>query len=287
MSSAVMTDLLRDELGYDGLIVTDAMEMRAIADKHGVAAASARAIIAGADAAMPLIEQSGSLAALEAALTGGRLSQARLAAALHRADQLELRLRDRADPRARIPDSDHAALALDVARRSLTLHASHGLLPLAAGSSVAVISFPTRRPSPIEEVSADVDRASVAGALERAGLRVHEVQVSGTSEGFAADREAALRAAAVTELVICATRDAYLWEDDRRLVAELAAGGWPSILVALRSPYDLAVLADTDERIATYADVPATLQALGEALTGRAGFPGRLPLRMNLSAEAA
>jgi beta-N-acetylhexosaminidase len=50
MSRAVITDLLRKELGYDGLIVTDGIEMGAISGTHGVAEGSVRAIAAGADA---------------------------------------------------------------------------------------------------------------------------------------------------------------------------------------------------------------------------------------------
>lgn len=50
LSPAVLTGLLRDELGYDGLIVTDGIEMRAIADTYGVERGTVLAIAAGADA---------------------------------------------------------------------------------------------------------------------------------------------------------------------------------------------------------------------------------------------
>jgi hypothetical protein len=58
--------------------------------------------------------------------------------------------------------------------------------------------------------------------------------------------------------------------------------------VALRNPYDLAVLPGTSEAIAAYADVPATLEALALALTGPAGgFPGTLPMRLDVPVQAA
>ena len=61
----------------------------------------------------------------------------------------------------------------------------------------------------------------------------------------------------------------------------------PTILVALRNPYDLAVLRAVAEGIAAHADVPATLRALSEALTGRAGLPGSLGARLTVPAEVA
>ena len=287
MSPRIMIELLRGELGFDGLVVTDAMVMRAIADDHGVADASARAIIAGADVAMPLVEQPAAVAALESALEDGRLSRRRLADALRRSEALDRALGTPAPRLERLPDAAHAALALDVARRSLTRPAPGSLLPLAAETSVAVVEFAARRPSPIEEDVPHGGASSLGAALSASGVRVAEVRLSGAPEAAAAEHAAALDAASRVEVVVCATRDAYLWDDDRRLVAELVAGQRPTILVALRNPYDLAVLPAADEAIAAYADVPATVQALAEALTGRSGFPGRLSARLTAPAEVA
>jgi beta-N-acetylhexosaminidase len=108
--------------------------------------------------------------------------------------------------------------------------------------------------------------------------RTHEVLLDPDDGGVTS--QAALEAGQAAELIVCTTRDAYLWETDRDLVRDVAALGRPTILVALRNPYDVAVLPRTDERVAAYADVPATLHALAEALTGRAGWPGRLPIHL-------
>ncbi|GIG92591.1 glycoside hydrolase family 3 protein [Plantactinospora endophytica] len=50
LSRRVLTDLLREELGFQGVVVTDAIEMRAVADRYGFAGATVRALVAGADA---------------------------------------------------------------------------------------------------------------------------------------------------------------------------------------------------------------------------------------------
>lgn len=287
MSTRVMTNLLRGELGFDGLVVTDAMVMAAIADDHAVADASALAIIAGADAAMPLVEQAAALDALEAAWADGRLSGQRLADAQRRTNQLDRRLAGRAAMPADLPNDGHAALALEVARRSVTLRSSGDLLPLARGTSVAVIDFATRRPSPIEESELDTGVARLGPALEQAGLRAGEVRLSGTSASFSVERSAALQAAASAEVVVLATRDAYLWAQDRQLIEELSARAQPTILVALRNPYDLEVLPGTNEAIAAYADVPVTIEALAQAIAGPGGFPGRLPMRLDAPVNVA
>lgn len=287
LSPAVLTGLLRAEMGFEGLLLTDAMVMRAMADDHGVAGASARAIIAGADAAMPLVEQTAALAALEAAHSEGRLSHDRVAEALRRTDRLDQWIVAAGSAPSPGPQPDHAALALEVARRSLTLRSSGALLPLSRGTSLAVIDCATRRPSPIEEREPDAGAQTLASVLERTGMRVREVRLSGEPAAAERERTAALEAAVGAEVTILATRDAYLFAEDRELAGALASSGRPLILVALRNPYDLEVLARPAEAIAAYADVPATLAALAGALTGAHRFGGRLPMRLDAPVEAA
>ncbi|MEU6401287.1 glycoside hydrolase family 3 N-terminal domain-containing protein [Streptomyces sp. NPDC046985] len=94
LSRRVLTDLLRGELGYQGLIVTDGMEMRAIADVYGIERGSVLAVAAGADA----ICVGGGLAdddtvralcdALVAAVHSGELPEERLADAAERVRSL-------------------------------------------------------------------------------------------------------------------------------------------------------------------------------------------------------
>lgn len=287
LSPAVLTDLLRGELGFDGLLITDAMVMRAMADAHGVAAAAATAIAAGADAVMPLDDQPAAIDVLRAAVGEGRVSEERLASALRRAERLDAWVRHSAVAPRPLPRPEHEALALEVARRSLTVHSAGSLLPLARGTSVAVIDFATRRPSPIEEHEPDADAVTLATALATSGLRAHEVRLSGARDALDREHRAALEAADAAEVTILATRDAYLHPEDSAIVEALAATGRPVMLVALRNPYDLKVLPRTDASIAAYADVPATFEALAGAITGAYGFPGRLPMRLDSAREAA
>jgi beta-N-acetylhexosaminidase len=282
LSSAVMRDLLRGELGFEGLAVTDSMAMRALADDHPIPGACVRALVAGADVVMPLERQSEAVDAVAAALVDGTLPVTRVTEAFDRGARLDVRLNGvPARPPLGLPNAEHLELARTTARRSLTLLAGEDLLPIDASTSVAVIEFASRRPSLVEESLPETP--TLGAALGRHLPRVREVVVDALTD-FAAGARAAAEAVAGAEFVILATRDAYLWPEERELIGRLGAGR-PDMVVALRNPYDLAVVAPpTAGAAAAYADVPATLEALADALTGRAGWPGTLP--MNLRAFA-
>jgi beta-glucosidase len=74
-SRPVMTDLLRGDMGFDGVIVTDALVMGAIVDRYGNAEAAVRSVAAGADVLMMPIDAEGAIAAVCAAVETGRISR--------------------------------------------------------------------------------------------------------------------------------------------------------------------------------------------------------------------
>ena len=78
LSRPVLTGLLRQELGFDGLIVTDALVMEAIAGRYGAGEAAVLALEAGADLVLMPADARGALAAIEAAVAAGRLSESHL-----------------------------------------------------------------------------------------------------------------------------------------------------------------------------------------------------------------
>ena len=78
LSRPVLTGLLRQELGFDGLIVTDALVMEAIAGRYGAGEAAVLALEAGADLVLMPADARGALASIEAAVADGRLSESQL-----------------------------------------------------------------------------------------------------------------------------------------------------------------------------------------------------------------
>ncbi|GKS56618.1 glycoside hydrolase family 3 [Nitrospira sp.] len=107
LSPIVLRSLLREEFGYDGLVLTDDLEMHAIIDHYGIEEAAVRAFLAGVDILLICKEHDREVAAMEAMLTAvkdGTISEARLEASLRRI----ARVKDRfvlPYEAARIPDA--------------------------------------------------------------------------------------------------------------------------------------------------------------------------------------
>lgn len=109
---AAITGILRDELGYDGVIVSDDLEMKAVADHYGVADAACRAIDAGCDAVLICSKPELCVTAYEALVARAERDRefaARLEAAAQRGIALRLRRRSNADAAA--PEHVDAALS--------------------------------------------------------------------------------------------------------------------------------------------------------------------------------
>src|SRR6266568_5489870 len=84
LSPAVLTGLLRDSLHFQGLVVTDALMMGAIATKYGAGEAAVRAFLAGSDLLLMPADPDSALNAMVAAVAAGRVSPARLDASVRR-----------------------------------------------------------------------------------------------------------------------------------------------------------------------------------------------------------
>ncbi|WP_055492486.1 glycoside hydrolase family 3 protein [Streptomyces sp. TP-A0356] len=146
LSRPVLTDLLRGELGYDGLIVTDGMEMRAIAGTYGIERGSVLAIAAGADA----ICVGGGLAddetvrrlrdALVTAVRSGELAEERLAEAAERVRALARWAASAATESAAGPPAAGSDIGLLAARRALKVTGADGFTPLTEPPYVAALT---------------------------------------------------------------------------------------------------------------------------------------------------
>ncbi|WBB69771.1 glycoside hydrolase family 3 N-terminal domain-containing protein [Micromonospora sp. WMMD812] len=153
LSPQVLGGLLRDELGFCGVVVTDAVEMRAVAGRYGYAGAAVRALAAGADAICIGGERAGEEDARElrdaivAAVVAGELPEERLTEAAKRVQQLAawtVAARAERPARAGLP-ADTSAVGLAAARRALrvtTAPAGAGTLPLTTPAHVVEFEPP-------------------------------------------------------------------------------------------------------------------------------------------------
>ncbi|MGQ4512262.1 glycoside hydrolase family 3 N-terminal domain-containing protein [Streptomyces sp. DW26H14] len=148
LSRRILTGLLREELGFDGLVVTDGMDMQAIASTYGMEHGTVLAIAAGADAICtgggPFDEGTvlGLRDALVAAVRGGELPEERLADAAARVRALAgwtLRAREAAGPGAAVQEGAAPGdpVGLVAARRALRVTGT--VVPLTGPAYVAVL----------------------------------------------------------------------------------------------------------------------------------------------------
>ncbi|MEW6281858.1 MAG: beta-N-acetylhexosaminidase, partial [Candidatus Eremiobacterota bacterium] len=156
LSHPILTGLLREKMGYDGVIVTDSLSMKAIADHYGMGEAAVRSVEAGADLVLALgtlEDQKQAFQALLAAVRQGRLSEARLDRSLQRLFALKRKFPGRASRRHTFDAQAHQELMGRIAAASITLVKNDGVLPLSTGN-ILVLSPDLLPLTPLGEVSA-------------------------------------------------------------------------------------------------------------------------------------
>jgi beta-N-acetylhexosaminidase len=279
LSKAVLTGLLRQQLGFQGLILTDALDMDAIKHDRSAAEAAVQAFEAGAD--MLLIagitpEDRAVLGdgppALLAAVRSGRVSEARLDESVVRVLEAKLRrgivagfaAAPAAPDQSVLNSPQHRALALEAARKAVTLQRDQaGLLPLSRAQKVLVVvpDAPTRSLAEDDELA-----SSLLGAVR---------QFAPAAVGAPA-REA-VAAARTADVVVLGTYDLPQVARDMALAHALADTGKPVVAVSLRGPYDAAAAPFIGTFVAAYGDRPVHLQAAAEALFGQLTATGKAP----------
>jgi len=303
LSRRILTGLLREEMGYDGVIVSDAMTMQAIRDHYGIVAGCVQSIIAGADLVIPLDGQEGAvLDALLVAVADGRLPGAQVDASVRRI--LRLRRSLAASPEqpehATTPPAfgvpahhDHdngAALARDVARRSVTvLAAPPGTLLLTteqggqAGSApaiaVAVVECLLGSASEAEQVP---DAALPLLTAIRARFPEARGAMLAAESPTDTQRAAAYALAADADMLVIGTSDLARFPRQVEAVAALMQSARRVVVIAQRGPYDLGVLPPLPHvaLIATYGDSPDALAAVA-LIAGDTAPIGRLPVTVS------
>jgi beta-N-acetylhexosaminidase len=283
LSRMVMHDLLRGDLGFDGLAITDALDMAALPQGDGQVGAVVAALAAGADLLLCAPDEAARLrieTGLARAAGEGRLDAAAVSASRDRLARLRGRLRAHPEPvpdQAVVRSAAHAELAAEVAARAVTLvRDDANLLPLhlPGGARIAAVM-----PRPADLTPADTSSTVVPGLA--AALRRHHDRVTELVTSLEPDEMeiAALRStAAGHDLIVVGTISASLHRGQARLVAALIGTGVPVVTMAVRTPFDLAAYPAAAAHLCTYGIHPASLDAAADALFGVAGWPGRLPV---------
>ena len=285
LSRDVMTELLRGDLGFEGVTISDALDMRALAQGVEQGAQIEAAIRAGVDLLLCSADHEAQQrieAALVAAVARGAFDAAELVASSARVSALRAWLgRAAAQPDLSVVGgAEHRALSRELAERSITLVRgwAESSEPPRIPARARILSI---MPTPTDLTPADTS-STVAPGLGRA-LRTRFASVHEVVVGVApTDGEiAALRARAVAfDAVVVATIDAIRQPGQIELVRALAGTGRPTVAVALRTPWDVALYPAEVAAVCTYSILPDPLDALAAGLLGAIPFAGRLPVAM-------
>ena len=282
VSPVILTGLLREELGYDGVITTDCMEMEAVSAHYEPGEAAVQAVIAGAD--LVLFSHTPEKAraaqrALREAVASGRLSHERLARSLARLAQLRGRLSVAQPALARVGSAEHQQAALAVARRAVTLvRDPKDVIPLRLQKAerLFVVEF-AGGGSGAEEKERD-ERPAIAAPLEASGARLHE-QVR-TVDPAGHEYKQLLMASGTSAAIVALTSRASQHPLQARAVADLTMLGKRMIAVVGREPYDAAFLPKELAVIASYGEDPHAMQAAAEVILGTITAAGKLPVSL-------
>jgi beta-N-acetylhexosaminidase len=282
----ILTGLLRDSLGFRGLIVTDALDMGGIVSRYGAGEAAVLAFLAGADLLLQPASPREAIDALTAAVGEGRVSISRLDQSLRKVLELKRRLglfRRRTVPLDYIPAvvgaAAHQAIARDVAARSIVLARDDGTVDsLRAGPrSVTVVSY-------ADDASGNFG-ATLAAELRAAGHTVTTFRLFPPS-GPASYDSARVAIARSPFTIFAASVRVVAWSGSVSLpgaVAELidsTATQRPIVLASFGSPYLLNQVPLVRSYLLAWGARPMNEQVVAQALSGFAPITGRLPVSL-------
>ncbi|MFI5754575.1 glycoside hydrolase family 3 protein [Streptomyces sp. NPDC051569] len=298
LSHPIVTGVLREQLGYDGVVITDSLAMEGVRQKYGDDRVPVLALKAGVDQLLDPPDLPLAWNAVLAAVRGGEISEERIDGSVLRILELKDRIGlfndpyvspDEVDRTVGIPE--HLAAADRIADGTTTLLVNEGgLLPLNR-----------RREKDLLVVGADP--ASPSGTT---GPPTHVLATALTELGFtatalstgtaptAAQIDAAVAAARGKDAVLVATYNVSADDSQRTLVGALAATGVPVVTIAVRNPYDVARLSGVpagaggrSASVATYSWTDVELRAAARVIAGRVRPMGRLPVPVQRADDPA
>lgn len=278
LSPTILRNLLRRELGFQGVIISDALDMAAIEQGAGLVIDSLAATAAGVDLLLFKDAQPEVHSALVQAARRGLLDHNDIFASAGRILALKQWLAAWPQPALDVIGSAaHQQLANNIAERSITLvRNQHNLLPLQLASDARVLVV---LPQPTDLTPADTSsyvQLSLARFIRQYHPHVDEVLLP--ANPAPSDIAGVQQRLAGYDLVIVGTLNATAQPGQVGLVQALLRSPTPTIVVALRMPYDLIAFPNAPTYLCSYSILPPSLAAIAQALFGRISVTGSLPV---------
>ena len=286
LSKPILTGVLRNELGFKGLIITDALEMAAVRAKYGDAEVAVRAIEAGADQLLLPPAPDVQFKAVVDAVRSGRISEQRINESVKRILLLKLTrgvitkpFVDPAEVATTVGTPASLATAQQIVDKSVTLVKNDtNVLPLSSDPrSVLVTGWGVSTTQ------------SLASGLAKRGATT-TVRETGAAPTDAAIADAVAKAQA-NDVTVVLTQKA--WDTkvtdrlgkQQKLVKALLATGKTVIVVAVRDPYDIAYFDAAPTYLATYSYAAVSMESLAKVLYGEIAPTGKLPVDIPVAGQ--
>ena len=277
LSKKLLTDILRKRLGFEGVVITDGLEMQGIVKKFGSGEAAVRAILAGADMAMILWTKSKKeevYQALLSAVRSGRLSVSRLDESVRRILRVKYRRGLFDSPETSLStlmqdrnyNALHRRVSREVARAGTTLVRNHGdMLPLRTHRYRKVVVMAP--PGPLATrlaAEANIEVVKIPWRTSRSLRRKITEKLLRAAQG----------ADALVFAVVNRSHVSVVQNVLRR------APALPSAMVSLASPYFLEYVPQIDAYVCAYSYQPVAQEAVADGLLGKLPMKGRLPVTL-------
>ncbi len=293
LSPAILNGLLRNDLGFKGIIVTDALEMGGIAKGFSTGEAGVRALEAGADVLLMPTDPDAVVRAVTAAVQSGRLTRhriqesvAKILAAKERVGLDRKRAVDLEGISDIVDSPESNEKALEIAGRAVTLvRNGDGIVPLAHPENVCYVVMPESHVTSqgqafTQELRKRQPRASITSwdpSFSRQQLDESAARLTSTCQSYAV--------AAYTSVGAYRGTVGMLGGELPHALETLMATGKPVVLIALGNPYVLRNFPKVSAYMATFSNVPPSEVAAVQALFGDIAIRGHLPVTIPGLAE--
>ena len=281
LSYKILTNLLREELRFTGIAITDCMEMKAIADSFGTVEGSVMAVEAGIDIVLvshTLDKQKAAIEAVTEAVKQGRITEERINQSVSRI----LELKEKRIGLKNLPISDYKKInkkveeevAYEISREGVTLVKDEdNLIPVnrACDKKILVLDFPLKG---LSMAGDEVENNNLlVNFLRKEGLIVeHRTLLESSSE---------ISLLKGVNLIIVCTFNAVYNVHQIKIIKKLQAANMPFIVLS-SNPYDLRVFPEIPTFLTFYDYSPFNLQVAGEIIAGKYKAKGILPVTLKI-----
>lgn len=285
LSKKVLTDLLRGELGFKGLIVTDCMEMKAIDTYFSTEKAAVMAVEAGADLiciSHSMDKQIGAYNNLLDAVKKGRVSEDRINESVNRIIQFKNELEvDKflnssfEEAETIINNKVHKEFSQKISEQSVSLFKNEGMLPLKTGEKILTVST-----NAVSLTGADdsLSERSIVKALEKNFQSFHNEVID--IKPTAMQAEHIVKRCKRYDKVIVFSYNAHLYKEQAELIRKIYNENKNIIVISMRNPYDIKEFNYIPCYAAAYEYTPISLNSLMKFLKGDINGCGSCPVSL-------